>query len=503
MRLIEDRWLRRAFSILCLVSLVPIWIVRYHPLTDIGNHLAAVAVMRHLHDPSWDFERYYRLSIGVAPYWIHYGPLYLLSWLMSLDLANRLLLSAWVVGLPLSVLMLVRQFGRSPWLSLFAFPFVWNYSFMWGFFSCVAGFALSFVALALFDRFCAAPSWRAGILVGLLGGALYLCHLLCFGLFLGAAGLVGLVHEGRTWKRLRQRAAVWATSVAVGVACFSSGRLLNVEAARRHVTFRFYSLGTHFQVFHTFLWGQCAAHWDLILGGVLLLAWVGLRLSRRREPLKLHDLRMEACLAVAAGAYLLLPRSLLAPKYWWGINIRYAPLTALFLLLCVRGTIEGRRRFWLAPVFAAALLFVSDVTVHFVREARFVDGFDEVTSLVEPGKRILWVIHPPWRDPSYGFDHARTMPQLYQAYHGGYMAWNFDEGFPLRYKVRYPGGDWSRPDFTWQSAQYYDYVVFFQGNPGFEYFSDHPEVTLIKAAGSWSLWRLPGPRTDTPPRPPY
>lgn len=499
--LLEDRWLRATFVALAAVSLIPIWIVRYHPITDLGNHLAAVAVMRHLHDPAWHFAPYYKLSLGIVPYWAHYGALYLLSLVFSLDLANRLLLSAWVVGLPLATGALARQLGRSPWLCLFAFPFVWNYSFLWGFLSCVGGFALAFLGLAWFDRFCERPRLGLGVACGLFGGALYLCHLLPWGFFVGAAALVALLHEPRRPRALAARAGAWALAAGLGGAFFLSGHLLHVARVRRHVTFRFYPVLEQLQSAHLFLFGQCAAHWDWIFAGGLVVGWLGLKLTQPRQTLRLRDFRMEACFLVAAGAYLLLPRSVLQPRYWWGINVRYAPFAALLLLLCVRGEIAGRRRLWLAPVALAGVLFACDVAVHFRRATAFVDGYDALARIPEPGARVLWVVTPPWRDPTYGFDHARALPHLYQAYRGGYQPWNFDEGFPLKYKVRFPGGDWSRPGFRWDVAKYYDYVMFFQGDPERQ-MRGGGLARLVGRAGRWSLWKLPGPRVDTPPAPP-
>ncbi len=40
----------------------------------------------------------------------------MLSYLLGLDIANRLLISAYVMGLPLGLIVLARQLGRSPWL---------------------------------------------------------------------------------------------------------------------------------------------------------------------------------------------------------------------------------------------------------------------------------------------------------------------------------------------------------------------------------------------------
>ena len=52
------------FALLLVVSLFPVWTVRYHPLPDLANHMAASAVWVHLDDPRWHFARYYELNSG-------------------------------------------------------------------------------------------------------------------------------------------------------------------------------------------------------------------------------------------------------------------------------------------------------------------------------------------------------------------------------------------------------------------------------------------------------
>ena len=106
-----NRWQRWLFCALVAVSLVPIWAVEFHPLPDLCEHLAAVTIMRHHADPAWDFQRYYDLSLGLEPYWGYYGLLYVLSYPFGIELANRMLLSVYVVALPLGIGLLPRERG--------------------------------------------------------------------------------------------------------------------------------------------------------------------------------------------------------------------------------------------------------------------------------------------------------------------------------------------------------------------------------------------------------
>jgi hypothetical protein len=238
------------------------------------------------------------------------------------------------------------------------------------------------------------------------------------------------------------------------------------------------------------------------MGLALLAVWIALYVSGRQKWAALRrDWRAEACLLAAVIAYFFLPRSLLKPTYWWGINIRFAVMAALFLALSIRGPIEGWRRWLLAPVVAISLGFVADMTVHIRRAQAFCAGFDRLARLPAPGSRVLFIIGYPWHDPSFSLNYALLYSGFYQAQRGGYMPWNFDDGFPLRYRVRYPTPKWRTMIFNWeQHADYYDYVRVFHNDE--RIFGGHP-VEQVGAEGSWRLYKLPGPRIDEPPGPAY
>src|SRR4051794_8465681 len=53
-------------------------------------------------------------------------PVYVLSRALPLAVAHRLYLSVYAIALPLGALGLARQMGRSPWLTLFTFPLIFN-----------------------------------------------------------------------------------------------------------------------------------------------------------------------------------------------------------------------------------------------------------------------------------------------------------------------------------------------------------------------------------------
>ncbi len=492
---------RVVFGVLALASLVPIWSVRYPPLPDLGAHVAAVSIWHYLHDPAHDFAQYYSLKLGPNPYWGFYFTLHLLSYVFGLELATHVVLSAYVVGLPVGMTWLARRFGRSEWLGLLAFPVIWTFTFNIGFLPCAFGIAFVPFALAAFDAFCERRTIARGAWAALAGVASYFFHPVAWGMFFSAAGLIGLLHRERSPRRLLGRFVVWAPSFVTGVLVTLYGRGKGVGS--HHFAVSRVSTWTSLVEFYDWVWNNCTGHEDELFVALLAVGWLALLVTARGARLKLHELRAEACLLTALVAYFVLPRSLHQPVYWWGLNVRYATLAVLFATLCVPGEIAGARRWLLVPVVAAGLGFAVDTTVHWRRANAFCAGFDELAKIPKTGDRVLFVIEPPWNDPSVRQSYAQIYPGWYQAFHGGYLGWGFDDGFPFRYRRRYPVPEWHLMNFDWERhARYYDYVMVFQGQ--WMMFAGHlGQVQRIGAAGKWELWKLPGPRVDDPPGPAY
>ncbi len=501
------------FGVLSAVQLIPIWCVRAHPLPDLPNHLAAVSIWHHLQDARFDFARYYELRLGATPYWTYYLSTHLLAYVVGLDAANRVMLSVCVVGLPVGFAALASRFDRSPWLALFAFPLAWNFNLAIGFVTFAVALALLPFALVAFDAFCARPSFGRGVLAGLLGVGEFFSHLLPWGMYLGCAGMIGLLHEGRTARRLASRAAVWSAGAAAGLAVIRFGSTMHmghIELPRGMLPF-----GQSLREFPDWVLDVFRTRDDDVISVVLLAAWLALlatRLGLRLAPSKpnrvvidrwLHERRAEGCLLVCLIGYFALPRSIYTPAYWWGINVRFAAPACLFASLCVPGPIRGWRRWFLVPVGVSASAFAIAVLLHWRAVNLWMTGLDELARGVAPTERVLVLAFPPWNEPSMKQNFAQSSNALRQAYYGGYNPDNFDEGFPIRYKQRFPAPRWRFPEtFRWEShARYYDWLLAFQA-PADLLRGHTGEARLAGVAGRWTLWRLP-PRIDVPPRPPY
>jgi hypothetical protein len=295
------RWEKTAFAILLCASLIPIWFVRYPPLPDAALHLAEASIWQHLDDPSYHYAQYFQLSLHVTPYWGYFILMRIFGVLFGVGAAHRMVLSLYVVAITLGTVALARRFGRDPRLALFSFACVWSFCFNLGFLNNALGFAFVPGFVALFDYFCERPSLPLGIATVLAGAWIFFTHFLGWGLACGCAGMVGLLHEGRSYKRMLGRAAVWAAIVAVGIAVTRYGGGRAAAASVRHIRV----LGRHpfWPLVHDLpqiVWNQCAHIRTIGLG--ILGMWAALRVTAGLPRPRAHQLRAEACFLVAAGA---------------------------------------------------------------------------------------------------------------------------------------------------------------------------------------------------------
>lgn len=515
----EKRVFCAVFLALLLAAVIPLWVGRYLPLLDVPNHLASVMVWRYYDDPRYDFQPYYTLNLVPLPYWAHYGFLYLLAPLTGLEVANKIFLSLYAVALPTGALCVAQRFGRSPWLSLFAFPLIYNANLADGFIAFVGGAAALLFALVLLDRHFQRPSLGRGALALLLGTSLYFFHLLPFVLYLACGGLLLLLHEApRSLRLLLLRVPPLLCAFALAVWAYRHANSMNFHAIRG-VSFRvvFDPPLTQLRNLPLRLLHFLSSGVEPWVLGILVLSRVLLGFRSAPPPASppvsspasppvltdrtklgetLRSYAPELFFAVALAASVLLPRSIVAPFRWYMINGRYVMLAALFGALMLRGPILGWRRYLMAPVVLATLGYfigVGQLIWGFNQRAA---GFDEVAAQVPPHKRTLVLSLPPLGDPAGTVNSYNQWPAYMQLRNGGPNHYNFADGFPMRYRRELSAPPWHRADqFFWGNHSHdWDYFL--------THHERHPQtqidlfgplvaagkVRLVSERGPWRLY---------------
>lgn len=126
---------------LTLLFLFPIWWLPYLPLNDLPNHMASMHLLA-------------KYDAGIQTYVVPNPEVFVpnssvfvlmrfLTPFTGVDFAARLILSIYIIALPISLAYFLKKFspGAEP-LSLVAFPFMYNWIFMMGFLNNALAFPL-------------------------------------------------------------------------------------------------------------------------------------------------------------------------------------------------------------------------------------------------------------------------------------------------------------------------------------------------------------------------
>lgn len=142
------------FAALVVLHLVPLWAFPFFPSQDGADHQAVAHVLREYDDPGASLLRqYYRLNRESLPNRFVYFLLADVFAGLPVPLAEKLLLSLYVVLLPVAIRYAVR--GVDPGagsLSVLAFPFLYNFPFHMGFYNFCFSLVAFFFALGWWLR---------------------------------------------------------------------------------------------------------------------------------------------------------------------------------------------------------------------------------------------------------------------------------------------------------------------------------------------------------------
>jgi hypothetical protein len=123
-----------AFLFLILVYVLPIWVFRYFPSQDGPCHIYNSFILRHYNDPEYVFNDFYDVRKAPIPNWASHASMMLLMYLVPPLIAEKLLLTGYIVLMAVAMLYLVNavEGDRMP-LVFPGFPFIYNYLFLMGF----------------------------------------------------------------------------------------------------------------------------------------------------------------------------------------------------------------------------------------------------------------------------------------------------------------------------------------------------------------------------------
>jgi len=501
-------WLVPLWIALTLLALMPIWSARLIPMLDTPNHLALIRAWHSFDDPRYRIAENFTLHIQLAPYLAYYWINHMLMYVVSIETANRLVLSLYVIGFPLCMLALVRSLRRDAALALFAFPLMFNQNWMYGFTAYNLAVASLLLCVAVALRYLDEGKVWQVVLVGVLGALTFLFHIMPY-VYLGLLGLGLIYSDWRRWKRLLLLASSLVPSLVMAVQSVRSSQDDGVYfRAKGTFAATWRDFPTSVMEFPRRVMELFPGSWDAVALGLLAGAAMALYLWRETAPAPQSELtqrRVKAFLWLLGIAYLSIPYEISKPFSWWFVSPRVPPIMMLLIPLWPSRPMTGRWRWLMAPVVIAALILPVRLTQLYrsfsVRNA----GFMRLVSEVPLGAPCLvllnnLIIHSPKFEEKSG-DPSSSAPVYWHflswpmALRGGYSAYVFDQGIPVRPKNKLPSPNWvDTSGFHIRQAPDYEYYLGYNSAQ----LDREPGLEVVDEAGSWTLYHRRVSATDEP-----
>ena len=491
------------FALVATYAALPMWVVQHPAIQDLPQHMAAIRVLANYGDPDLAFAQYFTIDLTRTQYLAYYLAAIVLSWPFGVLVANKLLVTAAIVGTPYAMRSLLRAVGADERLALFVVPLTWNAHLILGFVNFVAAIPLALAGLALAVRLRARWTRRRAILLGVVALVCFYTHVVPFA-FLGLGAALVAIGGGP-----KETLARWAPLAPSGVAALLWTQLSpagesTLSAASGGGARGSAAFVPAMQALHEIpgwltdvLHGEADDHLLVAFAVVLLLAAVSGAGGAPAPPLdppvaRSARLRIALLSPLAALLYFVTPASY---DWIWPINARFPLLAILFGI-----TALPRQRGLLGAITLAAALTIAVSSSAEVQRA-FAGFEDEVGPIEEAieampkGARVAGLVF------DRGSRHVKFSPFIHsvawiQAENGGAVMFTFADfpqsPFTFREERRPPrvGPRWEwmpeRVDPA-RDLAWYDYVLV-RGGPGRIATQPHAfERVLVR--GPWSVWR--------------
>ena len=120
------------FCALISLHVILIFTIRLFPFVDLPNHLSVATIYRYYGDAGNQFKEFFTIDIFLKPNIFHllFCSCKIFS---SVEFANKIFLSLYIILLPLSVVRCITYFGGNKWYALLSFLFLYNFNVSWGF----------------------------------------------------------------------------------------------------------------------------------------------------------------------------------------------------------------------------------------------------------------------------------------------------------------------------------------------------------------------------------
>jgi hypothetical protein len=495
--LAEDKPLLAAFIALWVSAMMPMFVTPIMPLIDMGSNIGAAGLMNDVVLTKGVVAQHYFLNPRIVPYWTVYAFMSFVELLagpfISVKVTVGLALGLW----PFAVMRLMRAFGRSPRLGLWAFMLCWDTNLYWGWITFQIGMALALWTLALVFE---VRTPREALKVLPWSVAIALTHVHAVALLLVVGGLLVFIKRPILsalinhaiglggalilllpwlWERFFPR-AMEGTAQPLNVATHPVGQ----------------KLGSLFRYTIDLIPGENGDRmaWAFLL---LLLGPACFMLLRARVIPQSSRAAPALFLLGALGLYFAVPFEMSgAVNHWWTYP-RFGTYALVGLLLLPRPRLDGLWGLAVLPGVLCAFLAHRAIQRQFGEYGNYVRPYLEIIDAL-PHNQLVY----PLDLDDYGFKgtYEAVLGQLHgyaAAAKSGFDPHLFDDpSNPLRFrsKNRPPMPYWgNQAGFTMEREGHgYDYIILHPKNRDILASNARwrSQVELVKEAGPWRLYKV-------------
>jgi hypothetical protein len=385
-------------AVASLIFLVPVWSISLLPMGDLGHHLAVAKILQdytnvQLYKESFFFTNWY--STNSTVYILFAG----LFHIFSPETAARLVISIYVISLPLSFYFMLRSLGGPTWPAILSVAFLFNHSFNTGYVNFLLSIPLFFLGIGLHVGFFGSPSWRKGTAcVGLLL-LLFWTHVMTYGFLMLALLPLAFVTGKLSLKGMVAKIAAPASSAIPLFAWLIFSFSKRVEKFSGSSSF-FSSLRPSYldprdllgmlfsdsqRMIHSKIEGYIvfSIFFAILLAVIISILW-GEKVTRPKWPPIIVFL---VCLI----GYLVCP---LHFQFNWDIVPRFIPFVWLSSIALVQFELPKKGRYIIIGVFFVIIILNSAwLTRGFVRFQSQVEPIMKMARLIEPQTRIYRALY--------------------------------------------------------------------------------------------------------------
>jgi hypothetical protein len=354
--------------VLTAAALIPIWATTYFPSQNGPWFLLPSHMYAHYYSPEWNYSEFYIRNLHPIPHMLHDVLVAGLSTIIPLLTAEKLVLSLYVILVPVSVFYLLSSVAPgNKRIGILSVLMILSYPFMRGYHDFTLSVPLFFIALAYWHRHRESLGQKNMAVLAMLSALVYLSHLFTFALLVGCIGWIRLWETRNLWQAFVASALstwpgwllclhfVWLNSQATWIKPHDTSWLPFHWRVEYFVREYFYTVSGMAYVLSVLAWMWCV----VFLVRVLCL---------HRKDLRLLVFRIvgnpfASLVLFLLMAYFILPYKMIG---WHKVNTRLVPFILVLGLAAI-----GQSRALFPSGRRSGLLFESSVAVAMVASIAF------------------------------------------------------------------------------------------------------------------------------------